>query len=707
MPKSSDPEQPATTIDSERLALVAINTPNMVVILDGAGVIEWVNPSFEQHTGHLLADVQGRMPGDVLYGPETDPETIKRIHRNLHRGVSFEEDILHYTRAAIPYWVHSSCVPIGDDQRGNRGFIAVMNNISDHKHSERGLRIAASVFDRSHEAIMITDRNNHILDINPSFSRITGYAREEVLGLNPSILSSGRHSRAYYESLWHSIEETDHWRGEIWNRRKNGEEYAELLSVSRVHMEEPGQFYHVAAFTDITELKNHARELDRAANYDELTGLPNRQLLEERLRTARTHADRQHRSLAVCYLDLDGFKSINDRFGQAAGDLALKTLAERLTRALRSGDTVARMGGDEFVLLLQGDSLKAVYRRVLAAITEPITLGGEPASLTASLGITHYPEDNADAEALIRHADQAMYSAKEKGRNQFHFFDPLLDAHRRERRNQLAEISRALEGDEFELHFQPQIRISDCTVVGFEALIRWNHPEKGLISPAGFLPTVEGSHLEVPLGQWVLREAIHQLNIWGEAGENLAVSINISPRHLMDRSFVDFLESYLHSHAELDPGLITLEVLESTALEDLNGAENVLSRCQELGLKVALDDFGTGFSSLTYLRTLPIDLIKIDQSFVRNMLSDTGDRAIVESVIFLGQRFSYPVLAEGVETMEQARVLQHMGCNYAQGYGFARPMPKNRIQAWLSNWHNDSRPDSRAALQKQLSASQR
>ncbi|HAP53331.1 MAG TPA: diguanylate cyclase, partial [Marinobacter adhaerens] len=489
-----------------------------------------------------------------------------------------------------------------------------------------------------------------------------------------------------------TIEKTDHWRGEIWNRRKNGEEFVELLSISRVHLEEPGQYYHVAAFSDITALKNHARELDRAANYDDLTGLPNRQLLEERLRTARSHADRQHRSVSVCYLDLDGFKGINDKWGQSAGDQTLRTLAERLTRALRSGDTVARIGGDEFVLLLQGDdNHEAVYQRILATVGDPVTVGDQNVSLTASLGITRYPEDGSDAEGLIRHADQAMYSAKEKGRNQYHLFDPGLDEHRRNRRNQLMEISRALENEEFELFFQPQIRVTDCELFGFEALIRWNHPQKGLVSPGEFLPIVENSHLEVPLGQWVLKEAIHQMNAWKEAGENLAISINISAPHLMDRSFADYLESYLHSHPEVAPGQITLEVLESTALEDTQRASNVLARCQSLGLQVALDDFGTGFSSLTYLRTLPVDIIKIDQSFVRNMLEDAGDRAIVESVIFLAQRFAHPVLAEGVETMEHARTLRQMGCNFVQGYGIARPMPATEVLGWARKWQHRAR----------------
>lgn len=547
--------------------------------------------------------------------------------------------------------------------------------------------VAATVFHRSHEAILITDQSNRILDVNPAFSRITGYSREEVLGLNPAILSSGRHSREYYRSMWRAIEKTDHWRGEIWNRRKNGEEYAELLSISRVHLEEPGQYYHVAAFSDITALKNHARELDRAANYDDLTGLPNRQLLEERLRTARNHADRQHRSVSLCYLDLDGFKAINERLGHSAGDQILRTLSERLTRALRSGDTVARIGGDEFVLLLQGeDDHEAVYQRILATIGEPVAVGTENITVTSSLGITRYPEDNADAEGLIRHADQAMYSAKEKGRNQFHFFDPGLDEHRRNRRNQLMEITRALENEEFELFFQPQIRVNDCQLIGFEALIRWNHPEKGLVSPGEFLPIVANSHLEVPLGQWVVKEAIHQMNAWKKAGEDLAVSINISAPHLMDRSFVGYLQGYLHSHPEVNPGRITLEVLESTALEDTKRASNVLARCQSLGLQVALDDFGTGFSSLTYLRTLPADIIKIDQSFVRNMLNDASDHAIVESVIFLAQRFAHPVLAEGVETMEQAQALRQMGCNYIQGYGIARPMPAGEVLDWARQW---------------------
>ncbi|OJS98307.1 putative bifunctional diguanylate cyclase/phosphodiesterase [Marinobacter nauticus] len=688
MSNAPDSNQTSPDLDPKRLALVASATRNMVLILDAAGRIEWVNSAFERYTGYSVANILGKQPSEVLHGPDTDPDTVRRIHQHLFRGEVFEEDLLNYKADGTPYWVHTYCMPIGENEGVEPGFVVVQTNISDRKNSERGLRIAASVFDRSHEAIVITDHFNRIIDVNPAFSRITGYSRPEVLGLNPSILSSGRHSREYYQSMWTSIERTDHWRGEIWNRRKSGEEYAELLSISRVHLEEPGRFYHVAAFSDITALKNHAKELDRAANYDDLTGLPNRQLLEERLRSARAHADRQKRVLSICYLDLDGFKAINDQLGHDIGDLALRATAERLTRALRSGDTIARIGGDEFVLLLQSDSPEAVYSRILANVSEPLQIGDQTVNLTASLGVTLYPEDDTDAEGLIRHADQAMYAAKEKGRNQFHIFDPGLDAHRRQRRDQLMQISQALENEEFELYFQPQVRMVDCQVIAFEALIRWNHPDKGLIGPVEFLPAVANSHLEIPLGQWVLKEAIHQMNLWHEADESLAVSINISAPHLMDRSFADYLESYLHSHPDVRPGQITLEVLESTALEDTKRASNVLARCQSLGLQVALDDFGTGFSSLTYLRTLPVDVIKIDQSFVRNMLTDASDRAIVESVIFLAQRFDHPVLAEGVETMEHARALRDMGCNLIQGYGIARPMPAKALLPWLAQWRD-------------------
>ncbi|MBY6032811.1 EAL domain-containing protein [Marinobacter daepoensis] len=685
---------PDQIIVPHRLALVAKVTRNMILILGADGAVEWVNPAFEAHSGYRLEAIKGRMPSEFLAGPCTDQDSLTKIRRHLFCNTEFEMDLLQYNAQGQPYWVHTYGTPVGGPDGTAPGFVLIQSDISDRKNGERGLRIAASVFDRSHDAIIISDQKNRIVDVNPSFTRITGYAREEVLGLAPSILSSGRHSLAFYRTMWQSIEETDHWRGEIWNRRKNGEEFAELLSISRVHLDSPANYYHVATFSDITALKNHAKELDRAANYDPLTGLPNRQWIEERLRAAKLTADRNNNPLFVCYLDIDGFKLINDQLGTDVGDEALRIIGERLNNRLEEDAVIARIGGDEFVLLLEGEQSEADYRRILSVVSDPITLQDTPIMVTASLGITRYPEDNTDAEGLIRHADHAMYSAKEKGRNQYQVFDPGQHAWQRERRFQLIEIAQAIENDEFELHFQPQLRMADSEIIGFEALIRWHHPEKGLIAPGLFLPAVEHSHLESALGQWVINHALAKMQQWQEAGQEIPVCINISAAHMMDPAFVDVLSDCLLAHPSVNPGQVTLEVLESTALEDTKSAANMLARCRKLGVQVALDDFGTGFSSMTYLRSLPVDMIKIDQSFIRNMLSDANDRAIVEGIIFMAQRFRHRVLAEGVETLEHAMALKKMGCDLIQGYGIARPMPAADVLSWLENWQSHARHKS-------------
>lgn len=690
---------PATRISLKKLSLVARVTRNMILVLDETGTIQWANPGFEKYTGHQLRDIYQSRPKTLLSGPGTDSKTLSRITQKLYQAEQFNEEILLYTRAGNPFWAHLTCIPTGTEQDMEPGFVCIMSNISDTKENERNLRIAASVFDRSHEAILITDQYNRILDINPAFSYITGYSRSDVLGLNPSILSSGRHSTEFYQTMWRSLEESDYWRGEIRNRRKNGEEFVQLQSITRIHLDEPGKYHHVATFTDITELKNHAKELDFAANYDQLTGLPNLYLLKERLHQAQLHADQQRTTLSVCYLDLDGFSSINRDLSREAGNQALRILARRLAKNLRSGDVAARVGGDEFVIVLHDQDCAQTYEQIQSAISKPIDLGygTTPLAITASLGITRYPADKSEAEGLIRHADQAMYAAKEKGRNQLHFFDPELRKCRQLKREQLTEVSRALERGEFELHFQPLVRMKDCKVTGFEALIRWNHPQKGLLFPDSFLPALKDSHLETPLGEWVLKSAINQINLWQSAGENLSVSINISARQLMGRNFVHSLENCLRdTTATVKPESITLEVLESTAFKDIRHASSVLAQCRAIGVQVALDDFGTGFSSLTYLRSLPVNLVKIDKSFVISMLNNPSDRAIVESIIFLSQRFGYPVLAEGCETMAHARALRELGCEFIQGYGVARPMPASEVPGWLRQWRTKVTTDNDA-----------
>ncbi|MCH8498672.1 MAG: EAL domain-containing protein [Marinobacter sp.] len=670
------------------LALVALHTSNGVVITDVNGRIRWVNHGFETMTGFTAGDVLGRKPGDLLQGPDTDPATVQYMRQKLAAGEGFEVDILNYTRDGQRHWVHINCTPIRKDEGVEPGFLAIQTDISVREQSKHRLRLAASVFDSSHDAIMISDQHNRIVDINPAFTRITGYSKDDVIGQNPRILSSGRQGRTFYDKFWRTLNSEGYWCGEIWNRRKNGDEYPELLSVKRVLLGPTDQVHYVAIFSDLTTLKNQAKEMERIAHYDDLTNLPNRQLLAEKLDSAITHANRTGKPMAVCYLDLDGFKQLNDQLGRAAGDKLLNTVADRLKRVLRDDDTVARVGGDQFVMVLRDvDRDEGVYQRILDTISQPVTNGQQVLKLSACMGVVVFPLGNDDdSHRLLRHADQAMYTAKQEGRNNYRFFDPALDAHRNQRRQQLSEISRGLTNQEFVLLFQPQVRTRDLAVTGFEALIRWQHPTLGLIAPGSFLPFVEGSHMEIALGEWVLKAGITELGRWHAAGEQLTLCVNISAAHLVSPTFAPFLEGLLRQWPRIDPAFLHLEVLESTALDDMQHARQVISRCQRLGVKVALDDFGTGFSSLAYLRALPVDIIKIDQSFIRDLPTNTEDRAIVESILILCSRFQRPVVAEGVETQAHIDVLSELGCDLIQGYAIARPMPGTEVSRWLSAW---------------------
>jgi len=668
------------------LAEVAYQTSNGVVITDTQRRIRWVNRAFEQLTGFRLDEIHGHRTGEFLTGPDTDTNTENAIRQAVESGKGFDKDILAYRRNGTTLWLRAVCNPISPGTSGNGGFMAVLIDVTQRKELERRLKITSSVFERSQDAIIISDADNRIIDVNPAFTSITGYTREEAIGNNPNMLSSGRQGPEFYRSLWRALHEQNFWRGEIWNRRKNGEEYPEFLSITRVQLDEPGEHYYVASFSDITALKNHAEELERAAHYDDLTGLPNRQLMVTRLKREMDHSDLSQQPLAVCYLDLDGFKAINNQVGQGLGDRALVTIANRLRLAVRSDDTVARVGGDEFVLLLRNVDDERVYQRILNAVRQPLSVGPTTANITGSMGITVYPNDSSDGERLVRHADQALYSAKEKGRNNYHFFDPTLDENLQQRRQQITELARAIREDEFELHYQPQIQLRDSAVIGVEALVRWQHPDKGLLAPGQFLPYIEGSHLEERFGQWVLRHALAQQAEWSKAGLPLGMSINISAAHLLAPGFSRFLGRYLRDHPGLDPALITLEILESTALDDMQRASQVIHECRDLGVQIALDDFGTGFSSLSYFRSLPVDVIKIDKSFTLRMLEDDSDRAIVESVIYMAQRFNRTVLAEGVETDRHGEVLATLGCDQIQGFGVARPMPAEKTAQWVRQW---------------------
>jgi diguanylate cyclase (GGDEF)-like protein/PAS domain S-box-containing protein len=581
------------------------------------------------------------------------------------------------------------------DVDGNPAILrGAARDITAQRQIEEQLRDAASVFSHSSEGIVITNPAGDIVDVNDAFLHITGYMRDEVLGLNPRILKSGRQDQKFYEGMWRALKENGQWSGEIWNQKKSGEMYCAMLTINAV-FDANGEVQHYVALShDISGLKEHERQLEQIAHYDILTGLPNRALLSDRLRQAMIQTHRRKQKLAVAMIDLDGFKAVNDNHGHDAGDLLLTTLGTRMKHILREGDTLARIGGDEFVAVLPDlDDVEAsvqMFNRLLNAAAEPVLIGSSIVSVSASVGATFFPrQEGVDADQLLREADQAMYQAKLAGRNRYHIFDSTQDQFSLSRHESVKRIRQALTAREFILYYQPKVNMRTGEIVGAEALIRWQHPKQGLLAPDKFLPFIEDNPLAVELGEWVIDTALSQMEIWKAAGLNIPVSVNLSAKHLQQSNFADRLRMLLAAHPLVSPSSFELEVLETSALENLARTSLVLEACCRLGVSFALDDFGTGYSSLTYLKRLPADVLKIDQSFVREILHDKESLAIMESILWLATALGRQVIAEGVETTEHGLMLLQRGYELAQGYGIARPMPASDMPAWAASWHTD------------------
>lgn len=592
------------------------------------------------------------------------------------------------------HWFDLSMAPMAHGTDGAQRFICIARDITERFETERQLELAGRVFQHSREGIMITNAEARIVDVNEAFTHVTGYARNEVIGKNPSFLSSGRQTREFYGAMWAKLNESGYWDGEVWNRRKDGSEYAELLTISTVRDAQGQVMQYVALFSDITPIKEYQFELEHLAHFDALTGLPNRLLLADRLEQSMAHCERRGKKVVVAYFDLDSFKSINDQSGHAVGDQLLVALGHRIKGYLREEDTFARLGGDEFVAVLADfDSVDAVIplvKRIIEATAQPFELNGLTIQTSTSIGISLYPQDGPlDAEQLLRQADQAMYQAKLAGKNRFHIFDTQHDTHVREQHGASARLRLALNQQEFVLYYQPKVNMRTGQVIGAEALIRWNHPEQGLQAPGSFLPSIEGSLLSIDLGEWVVETALQQHEHWLDQGLVIPVSVNIGALQLQQADFVGRLQAILARHPRVQPKHFQLEILETSALQDMSKATDTINACKALGLEFALDDFGTGYSSLTYLRQLPVSVLKIDQSFVRGMLDNEADQAILRGVIGLAKAFGRSIIAEGVETVAHGTLLLQMGCDEGQGYGIARPMPAEQLTAWHQAWRPD------------------
>jgi diguanylate cyclase (GGDEF)-like protein/PAS domain S-box-containing protein len=569
-----------------------------------------------------------------------------------------------------------------------------MTDITERKKLETQLQLTASVFTHAHEGVMITDPLGNILEVNQAFTDITGYSADEVIGQNPRILQSGHTDAGVYHDMWASLEAHRFWHGEMRNRRKNGDLFYARQTVTTVMGAHGEVMHYVSIFTDITAVREHDRQLEFLAHHDVLTGLPNRALLSDRLSLAMAQAQRRGQRLAVAYLDLDGFKDVNDQYGHEAGDLVLKSVSEGVKKVLREGDTLARLGGDEFVAVLvdldETVDTEQMLGRIITAASAPIPIDHTVLGLSASVGVTYYPQaEEVSADQLLRQADQAMYQAKLAGKNRYRQFDAEYDQLLRGQNLALDRLEHALAANEFVLYYQPKVNMRSGKVMGAEALIRWQHPELGLLSPAAFLPTMEGMPLADAVGEWVIETALSQMAAWLAAGWNVPVSVNVGAHQLQDPSFVDRLKSALARYPALPPGMLTLEILETSALADVAGVTLIIRACVQLGVHFALDDFGTGYSSLMYLKRLPVNQLKIDQSFVGGMLENTDDMAILQGVLGLASAFRHEVIAEGVETAVHGTRLLQLGCELAQGYFIARPMPAAAMPDWMANWQPD------------------
>lgn len=569
--------------------------------------------------------------------------------------------------------------------------VMVIRDITQRKQQEAELRLWAKVFEGSNEAILITDANLKIILVNKTYEKIMGFSEEEVLGVDTVKVGTKLHSHSFFRNLVHVLKERGHWDGELVNQRKSGEKFPTWYSISQVLNADGEPENYIAIFSDISERKKSRERIDFLAHHDSLTELPNRALLNDRLEMAINTAKRRNEKVGILFIDLDRFKNINDSLGHAAGDQILRQTAARLCDCVRTDDTVARLGGDEFVVLLprvrNERSMAEVAMKLREELLVPYVLDEMPLHLSPSIGIAVYPDDGEDPSELIKNADAAMYLAKEKGRNNYQFYTPVLNARTLDRLKLETDLRVALEQGQFELHYQPQIMAGNKKLYGVEALVRWRHPERGLVPPNHFIPLAEETGLIIPLGSWVIAEAARQINLWrGNGLADLVVSVNISALQFHQAGFLAEVQGIL-ARAGTPPSSLELELTESMLMSDMEVSIQVLQAFRDLGYRIAIDDFGTGFSCLNYLRRLPANILKIDQSFVRDMQTDSASLAIVTSIIGLADSLGMETIAEGVETADEYAVLASQGCRLMQGYHFSKPLPAAQFETWVQQWN--------------------
>ncbi|MFT6153846.1 MAG: diguanylate cyclase (GGDEF)-like protein/PAS domain S-box-containing protein [Bermanella sp.] len=632
-----------------------------------------------------------------LLHPDDAIEVYNTLEANLNgESPDYDKEFRMLHKDGHWVWIYAKGRVVERDEQGAPlRMTGTHMDISLRKHNEISLHRAASVFKHSHESILITGLDGRIIDVNDACLQLTGYSRSYLLGKNQQVFRPDNKAVDNTSEIFTTLKKKGYWYGEILYQNKAGEIYTVKQAVSSVANDHGEVQHYVSLFSDITESKKHQQQLEHLANFDVLTDLPNRAMLSEFLQHSMEQEQRRESNLAVIYLDLDGFKLINDRHGHKVGDQLLITLASRMKAVLRKGDLLSRIGGDEFVAVLVDlekiNNSEATISRLLKAAASPIVVDELELKVSASLGVSFYPQvQEVDADQVLRQADQAMYQAKISGKNGFHIFDSELDRSIRGQHENIERIFLALERREFILFYQPKVNMRTGQIVGVEALIRWKHPERGLLTPGYFLPVIENHSLAmISIGEWVTDTALTQMEKWKLDGLNISVSVNIDALHLQQSNFIDRQRIILAAHPLVPPFHLEMEILETSELDDVLQTAKVINACKELGVSFALDDFGTGYSSLTYLRRLDVRLIKIDQTFVRDMLDNPDDLAIIQGVISLASALKRDVIAEGVETVAHGSKLLELGCELAQGYGIAKPMSHDELPNWCENWHPD------------------
>ncbi len=657
-----------------------------VAITDKANHILFVNPAFTEITGYTEDDVKGKNP-NILSSGLQDRDFYIHMWEEIREKDYWQGEVVNRHKQGELYPEELTVRAIRDYDGEVNWYVGIFSDLTERNHIEGNKRLYSRVFNSSSEGIMITDKNKVILSVNPAFTNTTGYTAKEAIGRTTSLLHSGAQNEQFYMDMNSAIDKHGNWKGEIWNRRKNGEVYPEWLNIDAIKDDKQVVTNYVGIFNDITDRKKSEDQLKYLAHYDMLTSLPNRMLFYDRLEQAVIRARRREQMIAVFFIDLNRFKVINDTLGHSVGDQLLIQVANRLKTSLRECDTVARLGGDEFVILLTdiSDSREVitVAQKVTSCFNEAFVHEEHEFFISGSVGISLYPDDGKDLETLIKNADIAMYRAKETKKD-YQFYTSEIAELNTLKMQMEGYLRKALINSELIIYYQPQVEIDSGKIVGLEALLRWQHPDKGLLLPAEFISLAEETGLIISVGEWVLRRVCEQMVLWRESDyPQINVSVNLSPYQLMDHAFISILTDAIQCSG-IDPGYLTLEITENISMNNIEYILEKVERIKDLGVLISIDDFGTGHSSLSYLKKYQPNTLKIDQSFIRNINLDKHNAVIVKSIIDLALGLELTVIAEGVETEEELEMLKGFRCNIIQGYLIAKPLPIMEVEMWFN-----------------------